>query len=95
VKVYKQLPRVEVFPAKHFVATTEKLHLAMSDIQDEMVAQVKYLEDDGKILEAARLKQRTMYDLEMLGEMGYCSGIENYSRHMDRRLAGETPVDVA
>ena len=90
-EVYKQLPRVEVFPAKHFVATTEKLHLAMSDIQDEMVAQVKFLEDDGKILEAARLKQRTMYDLEMLGEMGYCSGIENYSRHMDRRLAGQTP----
>ena len=90
-EVYKQLPRVEVFPAKHFVATTEKLHLAMSDIQDEMVAQVKFLEADGKILEAARLKQRTMYDLEMLGEMGYCSGIENYSRHMDRRLAGQTP----
>jgi excinuclease ABC subunit B len=90
-EVYKQLPRVEVFPAKHFVATTEKLHLAMSDIQDEMVAQVKFLEGDGKILEAARLKQRTMYDLEMLGEMGYCSGIENYSRHMDRRLAGQTP----
>jgi excinuclease ABC subunit B len=90
-EVYKQLPRVEVFPAKHFVATTEKLHLAMSDIQDEMVAQVKFLEGDDKILEAARLKQRTMYDLEMLGEMGYCSGIENYSRHMDRRLAGQTP----
>ena len=90
-EVYKQLPRVEVFPAKHFVATTEKLHLAMGDIQDEMVAQVKFLEGDGKILEAARLKQRTMYDLEMLGEMGYCSGIENYSRHMDRRLAGQTP----
>lgn len=90
-EVYKQLPRVEVFPAKHFVATTEKLHLAMSDIQDEMVAQVKFLEDNGKILEAARLKQRTMYDLEMLGEMGYCSGIENYSCHMDRRLAGQTP----
>jgi len=90
-EIYKQLPRVEVFPAKHFVATTEKLHLAMGDIQDEMVAQVKFLEGDGKILEAARLKQRTMYDLEMLGEMGYCSGIENYSRHMDRRLAGQTP----
>jgi len=90
-EVYKQLPRVEVFPAKHFVATTEKLHLAMGDIQDEMVAQVKFLEGDGKILEAARLKQRTMYDLEMLSEMGYCSGIENYSRHMDRRLAGQTP----
>ncbi len=90
-EVYKQLPRVEVFPAKHFVATTEKLHLAMGDIQDEMVAQVKFLEGEGKILEAARLKQRTMYDLEMLGEMGYCSGIENYSRHMDRRLAGQTP----
>jgi excinuclease ABC subunit B len=64
---------------------------AVADIEVELVQQVAHLEAEGKILEAARLKQRTMYDLEMLGEMGYCSGIENYSRHMDRRLPGQTP----
>src|SRR5215211_1643267 len=82
---------VDIYPAKHFIATNDKLRLAISDIQDELTDRVKQLEDNDKLLEAARLKQRTMYDLEMLGEMGYCSGIENYSRHMDRRLPGQTP----
>jgi excinuclease ABC subunit B len=82
---------VDIYPAKHFIATAEKLQLAIADIAQELTERVKELEDQGKILEAARLKQRTMYDLEMLGEMGYCSGIENYSRHMDRRGPGQTP----
>ncbi len=82
---------VDVYPAKHFVATTEKLQLAVSDISQELTERLQELEANGKQLEAARLKQRTMYDLEMLGEMGYCSGIENYSRHMDRRQPGQTP----
>jgi excinuclease ABC subunit B len=82
---------IEIFPAKHFIATRDKLLLAMQDIQDELNERIKELEADGKQLEAARLKQRTLYDLEMLGEMGYCSGIENYSRHMDRRGVGQTP----
>jgi excinuclease ABC subunit B len=82
---------VDIYPAKHFIATGEKLQLAIADISQELTERVKDLEDNGKLLEAARLKQRTMYDLEMLGEMGYCSGIENYSRHMDRRLPGQTP----
>ncbi len=82
---------IDVFPAKHFIATREKMLLAIDDIQNELTERVKELEADGKALEAARLKQRTMYDLEMLGEMGYCSGIENYSRHMDRRAEGQTP----
>jgi excinuclease ABC subunit B len=73
------------------VATKEKLVLAVRDIQDELGERLATLEEQGKNLEAARLKQRTMYDLEMLGEIGYCSGIENYSRHMDRRAAGQTP----
>jgi excinuclease ABC subunit B len=90
-EVFKQLPRIEIFPAKHFVATTEKLQMAITDIQDELAEQLKSLEESGKVLEAARLKQRTMYDIEMLSEMGYCSGIENYSRHMDRRAPGQTP----
>jgi excinuclease ABC subunit B len=82
---------VDVYPAKHFVATTEKLQMAVADISQELTERIQELEATGKQLEAARLKQRTMYDLEMLGEMGYCSGIENYSRHMDRRLPGQTP----
>lgn len=82
---------LEIYPAKHFIADTEKLKLAITDIQQELVDRVRDLEASGKVLEAARLKQRTSYDLEMLSEMGYCSGIENYSRHMDRRAAGQTP----
>lgn len=90
-EVFRQHQQIEVFPAKHFVTTTEKLGAAIGDIQDELTMQLQALQGDGKMLEAARLKQRTMYDIEMLSEMGYCSGIENYSRHMDRRLAGQTP----
>ncbi|MFL5800670.1 MAG: excinuclease ABC subunit UvrB [Roseiflexaceae bacterium] len=82
---------VDVYPAKHFIATGEKLQLAVADIAQELTERIPELESQGKPLEAARLKQRTMYDLEMLGEMGYCSGIENYSRHMDRRQPGQTP----
>ncbi|MEY2846213.1 MAG: hypothetical protein RL076_1759 [Chloroflexota bacterium] len=90
-EVFRQHQQIEVFPAKHFVTTTEKLGAAIGDIQDELTMQLQALQGEGKMLEAARLKQRTMYDIEMLSEMGYCSGIENYSRHMDRRLAGQTP----
>jgi len=82
---------IDIFPAKHFITTGEKLQLAIRDIQAELDERIKDLEAEGKQLEAQRLKQRTMYDLEMLAEMGYCSGIENYSRHMDRRLEGQTP----
>jgi len=82
---------LNVYPAKHFVATTEKLQMAIADISTELTERVKELDDSGKLLESARLKQRTLYDLEMMGEMGYCSGIENYSRHMDRRLPGQMP----
>lgn len=82
---------IDIFPAKHFITTREKMLQAMQDIQDELGQQLSALEADGKALEAARLKQRTLYDLEMMGEMGYCSGIENYSRHMDRRAEGQTP----
>ena len=90
-EVYKTVPTVDIFPAKHFVTTTEKLQLAIGDIQDELAVQLANLEGQGKNLEAQRLKQRTMYDIEMMSEMGYCSGIENYSRHMDRRAEGQTP----
>jgi excinuclease ABC subunit B len=82
---------VDIYPAKHFITTAETLKLAIADIQAELEARVAELEQQGKFLEAARLKQRTNYDLEMLSEVGYCSGIENYSRHLDRRAAGQTP----
>jgi excinuclease ABC subunit B len=81
----------DIYPAKHFVTTKEKLAVAVRGIQDELAERLQGLEAAGKNLEAARLKQRTMYDLEMLGEIGYCSGIENYSRHMDGRLPGQSP----
>lgn len=82
---------VEIYPAKHFVTTKEKLQLAIASIQDELAEQVRELEAAGKLLEAQRLKQRTLYDIEMLSEVGYCSGIENYSRHLDGRAPGQTP----
>ncbi|GAB4204048.1 MAG: excinuclease ABC subunit UvrB [Roseiflexaceae bacterium] len=90
-EVLLQRTSVDIYPAKHFVTTAEKLQLAMADISEELTERLAKLEEQNKLLEAARLKQRTMYDLEMMGEMGYCSGIENYSRHMDRRMAGQAP----
>ncbi len=82
---------MDIYPAKHFVTSQEKLQAAMRDIEEEMQAQVKLFEQQGKLLEAQRIKQRTMYDLEMLSEVGYCAGIENYSRHLARRGAGDQP----
>ncbi len=82
---------VEIYPAKHFVTSKEKLQLAIVSIQAELNERLQELEAAGKLLEAQRLKQRTLYDLEMLSEVGYCSGIENYSRHLDGRAPGQTP----
>ena len=82
---------IDIYPAKHFVTTDDKLRLAISDIQAELEERLRELEAEGKVLEAARLKQRTLYDLEMLQEAGYCSGIENYSRHLSRRAPGDPP----
>jgi excinuclease ABC subunit B len=81
----------DIFPAKHFVTTSDKLQVAIRDIQLELDERLRELEADGKVLEAARLRQRTMYDLEMMQEAGYCSGIENYSMHLSRRRPGEQP----
>ncbi len=83
--------QVEVYPASHFVTSQDKLQLAINDIQEELHQRLNELEAEGKSLEAARLKQRTMYDLEMLQEAGYCSGVENYSMHLSRRKPGEQP----
>ena len=83
--------QVDVYPAKHFITPQEKLTEAMEEIEQEMLAQVSLFESQGKLLEAQRIKQRTMYDLEMLREVGYCNGVENYSRPLARRPAGSTP----
>ncbi|NJN67033.1 MAG: excinuclease ABC subunit UvrB [Chloroflexaceae bacterium] len=82
---------IDIYPAKHFVTTREKLDQAIQTIRQEMDGHLQDLEARGRNLEAARLRQRTAYDIEMLGELGYCSGIENYSRHMDLRAAGQPP----
>jgi len=82
---------IDIYPAKHFVTTSDKLVAAIKDIEAELDSQLKSFDDQGKVLEAARLRQRTMYDLEMMQEAGYCSGIENYSMHLSRRRPGEQP----
>jgi excinuclease ABC subunit B len=82
---------IEIYPASHFVTSQDKLKLAIDDIQVELQQRLQELEAEGKALEAARLKQRTLYDLEMLQEAGYCSGVENYSMHLSRRKPGEQP----
>lgn len=82
---------VDIFPAKHFVTSREKLELAIQDIRKEMEERVIEFKRQGKLLEAARIEQRTNYDIEMLTELGYCNGVENYSRHLQRRPAGSPP----
>ena len=82
---------ITLYPAKHFVVPEQKLKSALTRIKDELALQLEALTKEGKILEAQRLKTRTAYDIEMLEEMGYCSGIENYSRHIAGRRAGERP----
>ncbi|MDP9383198.1 MAG: excinuclease ABC subunit UvrB [Chloroflexota bacterium] len=90
-EVLADRPRVDIYPAKHFVTSQEKLQLGIRDIREELDQRYKQLQDQGKVLEAARLRQRTLYDIEMMQEAGYCSGIENYSRHLSRRQEGEQP----
>ena len=88
---YEHLQEVPIYPAKNFVTTREQSIRAVSQIQDDLVKQVEYFESIGKGLEAKRLKQRVEYDLEMIKEMGYCPGIENYSRYLDGRKPGQRP----
>ncbi len=82
---------VMIYPAKHFVTTSDKLTAAIRDIEDELTQRLQELNAQGRLLEAQRIKQRTMYDLEMLSEAGYCPGVENYSMHLSRRRFGEQP----
>lgn len=93
-KVKCTLSHAAIYPASHYVVSPEKLEEAISDISLEMLEQVKFFEEQGKLLEAQRIKQRTMYDIEMLKETGFCKGIENYSRIMSGRKPGEAPFTL-
>jgi len=83
--------QVDIYPAKHFVTSHDKLLAAIEDIKVELKERLEELKSQGKLLEAQRLEARTNYDIEMLQEMGYCTGVENYSRHLQRRAPGSTP----
>ena len=83
--------QVDIYPAKHFVTPADRMEIAIQDIQKELDEQVALFESQGKLLEAQRIRQRTNYDIEMLREVGYCNGIENYSRPLAGRPAGSTP----
>lgn len=93
-EVLAQRTHVAIFPASHYVTSRENLERAMEDIKVELKERLEYLNEHNKLLEAQRLEQRTNYDLEMMNEMGYCSGIENYSRHLAGRKAGEAPFTL-
>lgn len=90
-EVLEELKSVKIFPAKHFVTTEEKIQIALDKIRTELIERLTELRSQGKILEAARLEQRTNFDLELLSNTGFVAGIENYSRHLDGRAAGDPP----
>jgi excinuclease ABC subunit B len=90
-EVLADLDEVQIFPAKHFITPEEKREQGLADIEAELERRLAELKAQGKLLEAQRLEQRTQYDIEMIREIGYCSGIENYSRHLEQRLPGAPP----
>ena len=90
-EILAERDRVDIYPAKHFVTTDERMASAVADIEAELAQRLEDLRGEDRILEAARLEERTRYDLDTLRETGYCPGIENYSRHLARRAAGSTP----
>ena len=89
--VIRKLDSVGIFPASHYVASDAQMGRAIEEIENELAARLRELETSGKLLEAQRIKMRTNFDLEMIRELGFCSGIENYSRHIDGRAPGEPP----
>jgi len=93
-EIIKSIEAVNIYPARHFVTPEERLEIACDDIQAELKERKAELEEAGKLLEAQRIDQRTRYDLEMLREVGYCNGVENYSRHLAGRQAGEPPESL-
>ncbi len=90
-EIFEEPQEASIFPAKHYLTEGDKLKEAIADIEKELEERIAIFKSEGKLIEAQRIEQRTRYDLEMLKEVGYCSGIENYSRHLDRRAAGTHP----
>ena len=90
-EILNERKHIAIFPASHFVTGEERLKIALKNIEQELGTQVKYFEEEGKLIEAQRIEQRTRYDLEMLAEMGFCSGVENYSGPLSLRESGSTP----
>jgi excinuclease ABC subunit B len=88
----REVDSVRIYPASHFITPADRTRRAIESIEEELEQRLKELRAQGKLLEAQRLEQRTRYDIEMMQEMGYCSGIENYSRHLDGRAPGEPPA---
>jgi excinuclease ABC subunit B len=93
-EILGELSEITIYPATHYVATEDRLNAAIEGIQSELHTQLARLDSENKLLEAQRLRMRTNYDLEMLREVGFCSGIENYSRHLDGRSPGEAPYTL-
>jgi len=93
-EVIGELKEITVYPATHYVASEERMKRAIAGIEEELAERLAWLGSQGKLLEAERLRMRTTYDLEMLREVGFCSGIENYSRHIDGRRPGEAPYTL-
>ncbi|MFN3605059.1 MAG: excinuclease ABC subunit UvrB [Leptonema sp. (in: bacteria)] len=93
-KVLEKLERIIIYPAKHFITSPPKLQEAIKEIEKELQERIKYFKNCGKLLEAERIEMRTKYDIEMLKELGYCNGIENYSRHLSGRKPGEPPATL-
>jgi len=93
-RTIRSMDRVAISPAKHFVLPQEKIDSALELIKEELDERVQWFESQGKLIEAQRIRQRTMFDVEMIKELGYCSGIENYSRHLSGRDAGATPATL-
>ena len=93
-EVLSEREDIEIYPAKHFVTSEEKMLAALEDIQQELDEHLQVLNGQGKLLEAQRLESRTRYDMEMMRETGYCGGVENYSRHLARRPAGSSPYTL-
>ena len=89
-----ELGHIAIFPASHYVTPKEKLEEAIKDLEEELEQRVRYFEENGKLIEAQRIAQRTRYDIEMLQEIGFCSGIENYSRVLSRRAPGSSPYTL-
>jgi len=93
-KVIDRLPSTAIFPASHYVATKPTLDRAIRDIQDELQERIQFLRTGNKLVEAQRIEQRTLFDIEMMEEMGFCQGIENYSRHLDGREPDSPPATL-